>query len=313
MKLFRRIVMTIAVVLILAVLGAVASIYLVPETAARTFLSVERWRAGLVRKEIDLPDGTHYVYLEGGQGEPLMMLHGFGANKDGFPRVARYLTPQYRVIIPDQIGFGESAHPSDADYSSTAQAERLHSLAQALGVQQVHLCGSSMGGQIALTYAAVYPAEVKSLWLLAPAGLWSAPQSELAKIILDTGQNPLLIRNEDDFPKLLAMVFTDPPFVPRPILNVLARERIRNFDLEERIFKQISTDSIEGRIRGLNAPTLIVWGDRDRLLNVATADILHGLLPNSQVVIMPGIGHVPMVERPQHGAEDYLRFRAVTD
>lgn len=83
----------------------------------RRALDYERGLAGLVRKEMELPGGLRYVYLQGGTGEPLMLLHGFGANKDNFVRVAKYLTPNYRVIIPDHIGFGESAKPAKADYT----------------------------------------------------------------------------------------------------------------------------------------------------------------------------------------------------
>lgn len=305
----RILILTIFIVTGFAIL-AVGFVYFAPETATRAFLDVDRWRAGLVRKEIDLPDGTHYVYLEGGQGEPLLLLHGFGANKDNFPRVARFLTPHYRVIVPDHIGFGESAHPSDADYSPIAQAERLHLLAQALGIESLDVGGSSMGGQIALTYAALHPGEVKSLWLLAPAGIWSAPPSELRKILEETGENPLVVRNEAEFARLFEMVMNDPPFVPRPMLNVLAKERIKNYELETRVFKQIIEDSTEERIKGLATPTLIVWGDRDRLLTVESAEILHKHLPNSEVIIIPNIGHVPMLELPRQTAEDYLRFRS---
>ena len=308
-KVIVRMLTILAVVIVIVAAAGVGFVYLAPETATRAFINLERWRAGLVRKEIRLPDGTHYVYLEGGQGEPLMLLHGFGGNKDNFTRVARFLTSQYRVIVPDHIGFGESAHPQDADYSPAVQAERLHLLASALGIASLHLGGNSMGGQIALSYAVLYPAEVKSLWLLDPAGVWSAPESEVRKIIKDTGRNPLTPRNEEEFAALLPFVMADPPFVPRPIMNVLARERIRNFDLEQRIFMQIAGDSVEQRVNGLATPSLIVWGDQDRLIDVATADILQKLLPKSQVIIMPGIGHVPMIERPRQTADDYLRFR----
>ncbi|MGB7201190.1 MAG: alpha/beta hydrolase [Pyrinomonadaceae bacterium] len=303
------------IILVSAVVGAIAAlaigfVYLAPETATRAFIDLDRWRAGLVRKEIALADGTRYVYLEGGQGEPLMLLHGFGANKDNFSRMAAFLTPKYRVIIPDHVGFGESAHPPDADYSPTEQAERIHKLAQALGINAVHVCGNSMGGQIALTYAALYPGEVKTLWLLAPAGLWSAPPNELRIRFSETGENPLLVRNEEEFARLFELVMGDPPFVPRPIMDVLAQERIQNFALEQRIFEQIITDSVEQRISGLATPTLIVWGSRDRLIHVETANLLHRLLPNSEVIIMHEIGHAPMLERPQQTAEDYLRFRS---
>lgn len=304
-----RIVKLIGVGLVVLVIAAIGFVYLAPGKALRFAIDAERQSAGLVRKQIDLPGGLHYVYLEGGQGEPLMLLHGFGVNKDNFNRVARFLTPHYRVIVPDHIGFGESSHPQDADYAPSAQAERLHTLAQALGIKTLHLGGSSMGGQIAMTYAALHPDEIKSLWLLDPAGVWSAPEGELGKMIRETGHNPLLSRNEEEFAAVFAFAMTDPPFIPRPMVDVMAREHLRNLTLEGRIFKQIAADSLEQRVSGLATPTLIVWGDKDRLLTVASADILHKLMPHSQVVIMPGIGHLPMIERPQSSAEDYLRFR----
>lgn len=290
--------------------GMIGLVYFAPQTATRLALDLERHRSGLVRKQIDLPGGLHYVYLEGGQGEPLMLLHGFGANKDNFTRVARFLTPHYRVIIPDHIGFGESSHPPQADYAPPAQAERLRALAQALGAQHLHLGGSSMGGQIALTYAALHPSEVASLWLLDPAGVWSAPPSELQKVMARTGRNPLMARSEDEFAQMPAFAMSDPPFIPRPMLDVIAQERIANFALEERIFRQLRTDSVEARVAGLATPALIVWGDEDRSLDVASAEILHKLMPRSQVKIMHGVGHLPMLERPRASAEAYLRFRA---
>jgi len=300
------------VLLILVVLvgGGVGFLYLLPERTTRLALDYGRKSAGLVRKEITLSDGLHFVYLEGGQGEPLMLLHGFGANKDVFVAVAAFLTKNYRVIIPDTIGFGESAHPPQADYGPPAQAERLRALTQALGLSKVHLGGNSMGGQIALTYAALYSNEVSSLWLLAPAGVWSAPPSELQKIIAQKGANPLLVKSPDDFANLIAFSMGKPAFIPRPILEVLAQERIDNFSLEERIFPQIRAYSVEERVAGVTVPTLIVWGDGDRALHPSASQILQTLLPRSQVILMPGVGHLPMMEKPQDSVEDYLRFRS---
>ena len=70
--------------------------------SVRRALEFERRLAGITRKEATLPNGLRYVYLEGGKGEPLMLLHGFGANKDNFVRVAKYLTPRYRVTVLSQ-------------------------------------------------------------------------------------------------------------------------------------------------------------------------------------------------------------------
>jgi pimeloyl-ACP methyl ester carboxylesterase len=98
--------------------------------------------------------------------------------------------------------------------------------------------------------------------------------------------------------------------IPRPVLDVLAQERIRNFALEERIARQLAADSVEGRIRGLAVPALIVWGEEDRVLHPGSAGILQMLLIKSEVVMMRNVGHLPMVEEPEASALEYLRFRA---
>ena len=308
-----RIIKVVLALIIICILAGFGFLYLAPEKTTKLAIDIERKRSGLERKEINLPGKLHYVYLEGGKGEPLILLHGFGADKDNFTRVARFLTPHYRVIIPDHLGFGESGHPQDADYRAGAQAARIRTLAQALGITKLHLGGSSMGGHISMMYAALFPDEVKSLWLLDPGGVWSAPPSELGKVITTTGENPLMARSEDEFAKIFACVMADPPFIPRPMLNVMARERIRNYELEKRIFKELTADSAEKYVTGLKTPTLIVFGDKDRAINPATAEVLHKLMPRSEVIIMPGVGHLPMLEQPRKSAEDYLKFRAVLD
>ena len=304
---------------VLAALGALgalvvgAGVYFyttAPERAVRVALAYERRLAGLERKEATLASGLTYAYLEGGTGAPLLLLHGFGANKDNFARIAKYLTPRYRVIVPDHIGFGESSKPPLADYAPRAQAERLRALMRQLGVTQLHLGGNSMGGHIALTYAALYPKEVKSLWLLNAAGVWSAPPSEVRRKMAETGENPMLVQDEEEFAALVSLVTAKPLMIPRPFLDVVAQERIKNLALEEKIFKQLAADSVEERIRGLATPALIVWGQQDRVLHPGSAGILQMLLIRSEVVMMQGVGHVPMIEEPERSALDYLRFRA---
>jgi pimeloyl-ACP methyl ester carboxylesterase len=279
------------------------------ETLTHLALAARRRRSGLARKEIEIPGGLRYAYLEGGHGEPLVLLHGFGANKDNFTPVARYLTPNYRVIAPDHIGFGESSHPQDADYATPAQAARLRAFVRALGLTRFHLGGSSMGGQISLTYSALYPAEVISLWLLDSGGVWSAPKSERQKIVEAGGCNPLMARTEQEFAQIPAFVMSKPPHYPRFMLNVMAQERIKNFDLEQRIYSEDVAYQMEPHIAGLETSTLIVWGREDRSHNVAAAEILHKLLPNSEVIIIPDAGHLPMIEQPERCAGDYLMFR----
>ena len=274
-----------------------------------TAYAMERSRAGLARKEIALADGTHIVYLEGGSGAPLVLVHGFGADKDNFTRVARYLTPHYRVIAPDLVGFGESSHRTDVDYHYAAQAQRVHDFTQALGLTRFDLGGNSMGGGIAMSLAAQHPQEVASLWLIDCAGIAAAPPSELAKIIATTDANPLIITKESDFPAFIHFVMSDPPYIPGSVMNTLARERMANQSLERQVFLQIANDSVDAAVKGLATPTLIVWGDEDRALSVGTVPVLKALLPNAQAIVMPHVGHAPMIERPQQSADDYFRFR----
>ena len=271
--------------------------------------AMERSRAGLQRKEVTLGDGTHVVWLEGGNGEPLVLVHGFGADKDNFTRVARFLTPHYRVIVPDLVGFGESAHRADVDYHYAAQAGRLHAFVQALGLQRIDLGGNSMGGGIAMSYAAQHPQDVASLWLIDCAGIAEAPPSELARIVTTTGANPLMIAQESDYPAFIKFVMSDPPWIPGSVMDVLARERIANQALERQVFQQIATDSVSAAVAGLKTPTLVVWGEEDRALSVGTVPVLQKLLPNAQAIIMPHVGHAPMIERPEESAADYVRFR----
>ena len=312
MRAFRLWLVALGVLSALAFVAVGVSLYFYffPERLVRLALDYERGLAGLARKELELPGGLRYVYLEGGMGEPLLLLHGFGANKDNFVRIAKYLTPHYRVIIPDHIGFGESAKPAQADYAPRAQAERLRALARALGMDRMHLGGNSMGGHIALSYAALYPKEVASLWLLAPAGVWSAPPSEVRKRIAESGRNPMIVNNEEEFAKLVAVVTAAPLPIPRRFLDVLAQERIRNHNLEQHIFKQLAEDSVEHHVRGLATPALIVWGAQDRVLHPGGAGILQQLLARSDAILMPGVGHLPMLEQPEKCAFDYLKFRS---
>lgn len=302
----------ILLVLLIIIFLLIALVYLAPKAVTNFALNSERKRSGLVRKEITLPNGLHYAYLEGGQGEPLVLLHGFGGNKDTFTRVSRYLTKNYRVIIPDIIGFGESSKPTKVDYSPHAQVERLRVLFQALGIANLHFGGNSMGGQIAIIYSSLYPTEVTSLWLLSPAGIWSAPKSDVINKIIETGQNTLTAKNIEEFTQVMALGMKKVPFIPKPMLNVLAQERIQNATLEEDIFIKILDCSIEKMIAGMEIKTLIVFGDQDRIISVETAEILKSLLPNSTAILLKNVGHVAMFEKPQQCAKDYFHFQEST-
>ncbi len=296
----------------LTIIVAVVVVYFTfPDVVSKLMLKAERSNAGLQQHSITV-DGLHIEYLEGGQGDVILLLHGFGANKDNWTRISKHFTPHYRVIAPDLPGFGESSRQSDANYTIAAQADRVNAFVRALGIKRFHLGGSSMGGNIAGVYAAQHPENVISLWLLAPGGVASADPSEMKKE-LDAGKsNPLVVESVEDYNRLLDFVFVKKPFIPGPMLNQLAKDAIRNRPLNQKIFKQISvagkTTDLESALNGSVVPTLIVWGANDRVLHYSGAKILESVMPQAQVAIMEGVGHLPMIEKPEETAEIYLSF-----
>jgi len=256
--------------------------------------------------------GLQFEYLEGGKGDVLVLLHGFGANKDNWTRIGKYLTPHFRVIAPDLPGFGESSSDPDADYTIRAQVERVKAFVMALGIKSFHLGGNSMGGNIAGAYASYYPEEVKSLLLLAPGGVASSEPSEMYRRLRDGKPNPLVAENIEDYERLLDFVFVKRPFIPGPIKKLLIQEAIEHKPLNRKIFKQLSRSrkvkSLEALLKGLSVPTLIIWGSHDRVLHVSGAKILDAVMPNAKAVVMDAVGHLPMIEKPKETAELYLSF-----
>lgn len=295
----------------LAVLGAAALYVFAPARFAEAALSAERALAGLERKEIEI-EGLRIVYLDSGSpAEPLVLVHGFGADKDNWPRVARHFGDRYRVIAPDLPGFGESSAPMDADYSFDAQVQRLRGFVQALGLTRAHFGGSSMGGRIVARYASLYPNEVASLWLVANAGVAGAPPSELHERLRRGESSPLIARSAGEFRQVMDFMFVEPPFVPDAVVEVLAQRAVAAHALREKQFKDLNRETlgIEQQIAGLPIPTHILWGEQDRALHVGAVPVLQAALPNASATIFPDVGHLPMLEAPQRAAQDYLAFR----
>ena len=303
-------------------LAALFSLSMVGCTTAPNTLAVnttqkiiqyERSKSDLEIKSLTLASGDKMVYAENGNvaGEPLLLIHGFGGNKDNFTRIARQLEG-YHLIIPDLLGFGASSKPMSTDYRSEAQATRLHELLQAKGlVSNIHVGGNSMGGAISVAYAAKYPKEVKSLWLVDSAGFWSAGIHEaLAGATLEN--NPLLINSNEDFYKMYDFVMYKPPYLPKSVKAVFAQERIANKELHAKILEQIVTDNVEERAKVIaqyKIPTLVVWGEQDQIIKPETVKLIKEIIPQSEVIMMPEVGHVPMVEALDKTADDYKAFR----
>lgn len=281
-----------------------------PSHAARIGLALERRRAGLALDTTSIP-GAEMPYLEGGQGDTIVLIHGFGADKDNFMRTAAYLTRHYHVVIPDLPGFGDASRDLDGDYSITRQAANLRAFMYKLGLERVHLGGSSMGGFVAAEFAARYPELVASLWLLSPAGTAAGLNQDLERQYAETGDLPWLIPTVESFDKLLRATTVRPYFLPHSTRRRLAIRGAADYPLHVRVMRELqNAQFIEARFFRIETPALIVWGSGDRIHKPAGADALQAIMPNSRVIRMPGIGHLPMVEAPRRCARDYMAFLA---
>ena len=299
-----------AIGLVLLLLASVAlAYYSLPQHFKTPLLQLNRATAGLSAHT--LTSGGHTLhYLDGGSGETLVLLHGIFAEKDHWVDFARPLTPHYRVIAPDLPGFGESTRLPNNDYRYAAQVEYLKDFLDHLGVQRAHLGGSSMGGTIAALFAIRYPNRVASVALIgAPHGLHTPQPSEMDPMV-DAGQSPLIVAQADAFEPMLDFVFAQRPFLPYPILHAAKADALRNAASNLRIWNAQRKDRylLDAHIGELMQPTLVLWGEKDRLFDVSGAAPLRTRLPQAQVQVLPGVGHLPMMETPKSSAQLYVQF-----
>lgn len=296
--------------LLLAIAVAAGVLYAFPSTLLATAQYVESARARLSTNSLQVDD-LDITYYEGGpdKAQTILLIHGFGADKSNWPRFARFLTKDYHVIAVDLPGFGDSSKPANISYDVGTQAERLADFMREQGIGRFHVVGNSMGGHIAALLAARHPQEVLSVGLFDNAGVMAPHPSELFER-LKSGENPLVLRSVDDFPALLDFVFVQKPPLPSRLQDYLAERSLERSAFNAMVFQQLRERYIplEPELPKITAPTLLLWGDRDRVLDVSSIDVMKPLLKKPSVAILRDCGHVPMIERPEETARLYLDF-----
>lgn len=275
---------------------------------------------GVLRKSANFELNTaslnvgEVVYLDNEKGtfeskEILVLLHGLGADKDTWIQFARYLTKKYRIVIPDLPGHGRSVQEFSIDYSVKAQAQYVSELLQILRIDRAHIVGSSMGGAIAIQLASMQPEIAASLILIDSNGAIKTP-SYIAKLADEIGHNPMLeINTKDDYKNMLSLSMVKPPFVPGFMLDVLAENMKKRVRLNRKIFKDSENDSDQlSGLAKIETPSLVIWGEQDKVLHVDNVEVFSTELQNCSKVIIEEAGHVPMVEMPEVTAKHVTHF-----
>ncbi|MEQ9508162.1 MAG: alpha/beta fold hydrolase, partial [Alloalcanivorax xenomutans] len=237
-------------------------------------IAFEQWRAGLEALRVSTEDGLdwHLLQSKGGEEAPVVLLiHGFGADARNWVRFANQLEGEYRFIIPDLPGHGDTLPlTTSMDYRVSKQADRLFGLLNQLGAERFHVAGNSMGGAIAIEMARQHPGRLISLGLVDAAGVTLQTQ-EFRDVLAQSPGNPLIPQRAEDFHTTLDWAAERSVGMPDFAITLMGAEKAANAKVAEKVWADIEGDPAmqlgqSDVLLSINTPTLVLWGREDRLL-----------------------------------------------
>jgi pimeloyl-ACP methyl ester carboxylesterase len=250
------------------------------------------WRMPPLREVSVL--GHRIAYYEKGEGPPLVLAHGFsGSAAFEWGRVFDLLAERHRVVAPQLVGFLPSEQPQ-ITYSTDAQLAHLSGFIEALGLEGCTLAGESYGGWLVAAYAA-RAAEAGSQ--LARVGRYAILCGAVG-IRIGAARQPAQVRPPPDTPLWRAIIKRLPELNPHEAANNPTREAIL---AASDLGKGWPDAAALGKIA---APTLVLWGEDDELVPVKFGRAAATAIPGSQLVVLPGVGHIPSIDAPH----DFVRI-----
>ncbi len=250
---------------------------------------------------------------------PLIFIHGLSGCWQNWLEQIPHFARDHRVIAVDLPGFGQSEMPAE-EISISGYADAIDTLMTELGIDSAQIIGNSMGGFIGAELAIQHPARVERLVLVAAAGLSiESIRTERTQGLRHRAENVaffslghLASRSHQVALRprlrhaLLLLVAAHPSQLPGP----LAAEQVKGSG------KPGFSDALEAmcryplrdRLEKIACPTLIIWGDKDRLVPLKDASIFEKLIPDSRKVVYKDTGHVSMMERPARFNDDVRSF-----
>jgi len=280
MKWFARFVVVFA-------LAAGIGFWLRPVSCFNGMMYAHERLSGVERREVTVSGFRMHYNAQGPTDGPVVVLvHGLGSRGDDWRELAPYLGKAgFRVYMPDLPGYGRSDKPADFSYSVHDEAQVVVGFMDALGLKQVDLGGWSMGGGIAQHVAAEHPERVRRLMLFDAAGIPEMPKWDLG---LFTPDSPAQLDQLD------ALLMPVKPNVPRFIARDIVRISKQNAWVIHRAIESMMTgqDATDKLLPGLKMPVLLVWGGEDRITPLSQGETMHRLVPQSQLDVIPGCGHL---------------------
>lgn len=318
MKWFVRGLLALIALLVIAFL-----IFRTPDTDAA---EMRAKYGGAPSQFVDIGDGvTVHLRDEGRKDAPaIMLLHGSNADLHTWEPWVAALTSQYRVIRFDQVGHGLTGPDPKHDYSRANYVADVLAVADKLGLARFIIGGNSMGGKHALAFAIAHPDRVSGLVLVDASG-GPMPQDKAAKKNSGGGNIGFRIARMPGVNRLVEQI------TPRSLITQSLEQSVsvKSIITEQMIdrywellrypgnrratlkrFSQPHESLTEAEIAGVTAPTLILWGEQDRLIPVAAGQWLAEAMPTAQITVYPNIGHLPQEEAPAATLGDLLPWLA---
>jgi pimeloyl-ACP methyl ester carboxylesterase len=264
-------------------------------------------RAGIHSRSMVI-DGYDVHYVEGGVGQPVVLIHGLGSQgQQDWQQLAPILVRAgYHVYAPDLLGYGRSAKPADHSYSIPEEAKLVESFLAANHLTGVALGGVSMGGWVAATVALDDPQAVSKLMLIDSAGIWFKLSFDRA---LFTPQTTAQVD------QLMAVVALDPPPVPKFIKEAFVRRSKRDGWVVQRALASMlaGVDYLDAKFPALKMSILLVWGKQDAITPISLAESMHHRAPQSVLALYDRCGHVAVVTCMNRIAPTVLDFLSGTN
>jgi len=253
-------------------------------------------------------NGLEVRFSRRGQGPALVLLHGLLGYSFSWRHVFEPLSREREVFTLDMPGSGFSECLASTDAHLSAAAERLLKFLDAMGISGCDLIGSSYGGTTALFLAATHPERIRTLTLVSPANPWSRigrKRLALLELPLAGMLFPPIARHLRLLHRYsIRRMYGDPRRLSAETLRgyslPLGREGV--FEHAVQIARNWHSDMAQlEKVMGGAAeiPTLIIWGSKDRLVELSSAQVLNRLLKKSRVTVMDGAGHLPYEECPR--------------
>jgi 4,5:9,10-diseco-3-hydroxy-5,9,17-trioxoandrosta-1(10),2-diene-4-oate hydrolase len=253
-------------------------------------------------------DGVKVHYQRAGSGRPLLLLHGLVGSAKNWRRNISFLAQHSEVYAIDLFNMGESERVPGLDAGLEATADRLAAYMDALGLDEADIAAHSHGGAVAMMFAARHSDRVRRLILFAPANPFCDLGHQLIRFY-QTRFGIWVARQIPSLPRMLkatalSRMYGDPSRVSAGALEGYI-EGLHIPGTVDHVLQIVQRWFVDmGLLRSVlerlvTKPTLLIWGDRDRAVGLNSARELQRILPQSSLMVLPGVGHIPFEEMPE--------------